>query len=269
MVGRLGRFAARWFFAVVLTGWSVTAGLASYRSRLLLSVIVEHFGWERFLGEGVDPGLPTTTMEALFDGRLTAPILFPTYRDGNVQTVEIAVINELVRRSSPSVLFEIGTFDGRTTSNLAASSPADAVVYTLDLPIAEALDTAHEIESGEEKYARDTRVGERFVSGDFPERVKITQIFGDSATFDDTPYRGRVDFVFVDGSHHADYVRNDTELALRLLGDAGGLVVWHDYANAYWPGVTSVLDHYARDPRLAEMTHIEGCTLAFCRVTRR
>ena len=120
MGSRLVRFATRWFFAVILTAWSVTFGLASYRSRLLLSVIVEHFGWERLLGEGVNPQLPTATMEELFDGVLAAPIVFPTYRDGNVQTVEIAVINELVRRDSPSVLFEIGTFDGRSTSNLAA-----------------------------------------------------------------------------------------------------------------------------------------------------
>jgi len=137
MGSRLGRFAARWIFAAVLTGWSMTVGLASYRSRLLLSVIVEHLGWERFLGEGVNPRLPSTTMGELFDGRLATPILFPTYRDGNAQTVEVAVINELVRRRLPSVLFEIGTFDGRTTSNLAASSPGGAVVYTLDLPIAE------------------------------------------------------------------------------------------------------------------------------------
>ena len=266
MGSRLGRFATRWFFAVILTAWSVTFGLASYRSRLLLSVIVEHFGWERLLGEGVNPQLPTATMEELFDGVLAAPIVFPTYRDGNVQTVEIAVINELVRRDSPSVLFEIGTFDGRSTSNLAANSPAGAVVYTLDLPVDGPLDTTHEIERGEEKYARDTRVGELFASEELPDRGKIAQLFGDSATFDDTGYRGKVDFVFVDGSHHADYVRNDTELALRLLGDSGGLIVWHDYANAHWPGVTSVLDGYSGHARLRGMTHIEGCTLVFCHV---
>ncbi len=266
MVSRLARFAARWLFAVILTAWAATFGLAFYRSRLLLSVIVKHFGWERALGEAISPKLPPSTMEDLFGGKLSAPILFPTYRDGNVQTVEVGAINELLLRSGASVVFEIGTFDGRTTSNLAMNSPEGAVVYTLDLPVTDSLETAHDIEDGEEKYARDMRVGERFTSNDSPWRQKITQLFGDSATFDDSPYRGAVDFVFVDGSHHADYVRNDTELALRLLGETGGLIVWHDYANAYWPGVTSVLDEYARDPRLQDMRHIEGTTLVFCRV---
>jgi len=30
---------------------------------------------------------------------------------------------------------------------------------------------------------------------------KIQQLYGDSAAFDYTPYQGKIDFVFVDGSH--------------------------------------------------------------------
>ncbi len=53
-----------------------------------------------------------------------------TIVDGNVSDFEIGVINRLVKYNNPKTLFEIGTFDGRTTLNMAAHSGGDALVYT-------------------------------------------------------------------------------------------------------------------------------------------
>src|SRR5208282_5304838 len=48
-----------------------------------------------------------------------------------------------------------------------------------------------------------------------------------AAAFDESPYAGRMDFVFVDGAHSADYVRNDSEKGWRMLRE-GGIMAWHD-----------------------------------------
>src|SRR5207249_2287328 len=57
------------------------------------------------------------------------------------------------------------------------------------------------------------------------------------ATFDYTPYAGRMDVVFVDGAHSYNYVVNDTERALEMLAP-GGTVAWDDY-----PAVPGVYRH--------------------------
>lgn len=56
----------------------------------------------------------------------------------------------------------------------------------------------------------------------------IRQVYGDSVNFDFSPYHGVMDVVFIDGAHTADYVKNDTEKALKMLRPEGGLMIWHD-----------------------------------------
>src|SRR5437879_12273380 len=53
--------------------------------------------------------------------------------DGNVSAHELEIIAKLVKLTDPCVLFEIGTFDGRTTLNLAAHSREGTPVHTMDL----------------------------------------------------------------------------------------------------------------------------------------
>src|SRR6476661_10632036 len=54
--------------------------------------------------------------------------------DGNVTDRELVVLTGLVKASKAKSIFEFGTFDGRTTRNLAANAPADGSVWTIDLP---------------------------------------------------------------------------------------------------------------------------------------
>jgi len=42
-------------------------------------------------------------------------------------------------------------------------------------------------------------------------------LFGDSASFDYSPYHGRVDLFFIDGAHSYEYVRSDTLNANEVL----------------------------------------------------
>ena len=86
---------------------------------------------------------------------------------------------------------------------------------------------------------------------------RITQLHGDSATFDFTPYEDRCDLVFVDGSHAYEYTVKDTETAFRLKRP-GGVIIWHDYG--VWEGVTRALEEFERRTN-AGLKHIHGTSL--------
>ncbi|MFT7383599.1 MAG: hypothetical protein ACI90G_001177, partial [Urechidicola sp.] len=47
-------------------------------------------------------------------------------------------------------------------------------------------------------------------------------------TFDEGPYQGAFDLIFVDGSHAYSYVMHDSLMCQRMLAP-GGIMVWHDY----------------------------------------
>ena len=57
----------------------------------------------------------------------------------------------------------------------------------------------------------------------------VTHLQGNSQTFDFSPYKGQFDLVFVDGDHHYESVRKDTETAFTLLHNDNSVIVWHDY----------------------------------------
>jgi predicted O-methyltransferase YrrM len=179
---------------------------------------------------------------------------------GHTTEFELKVISSLVKRHQPKTIFEIGTFEGRTTLNMALNAPPDAQIYTLDLP-ADGLDAAKlTIEAGERAYIQKTQSGGRFLGT--PSARMIQQLYGDSATFDFTPWHGKIDLVFIDASHAYDYVLNDSQRA-RALVRPGGLLLWHDYTN--WDGVRSALNLlYKTDPAFARMQHIGGTSIAIC-----
>ncbi|HYR93980.1 MAG TPA: class I SAM-dependent methyltransferase [Methylomirabilota bacterium] len=127
-------------------------------------------------------------------------------------------------------IFEIGTYAGETTWVLAHNQPK-ARVYTLDLPGPEAVAVAG-LELTHPQYFAQWDRG-RYFHGT-PEAERITQLFGDSATFDFAPYAGKMDLVYIDASHSYSDVRSDTKAAFGMLSELG-TIVWDDYT--YYPGV--------------------------------
>ncbi|HDR16168.1 MAG TPA: class I SAM-dependent methyltransferase [Desulfobacteraceae bacterium] len=201
--------------------------------------------------------LPVVKWSSLM-GRKTIRILEGQKSDGNVRISELGVLCQFARHLPVGgSIFEIGTFDGRTTLNLALNAP-DCRVFTLDLPPGE--HTRFAVESGEKHYIEKSVSGERFMNNSkiFPDPVsRITQLYGDSAEFDFTPYERRCDLVFVDGSHAYDYAVKDSETAFRLRSPAG-VVVWHDYG--VWEGVTRALEE-VEEKTAAGLKHIHGTSL--------
>ncbi len=139
---------------------------------------------------------------------------------------EMAVLCAIVRHTGAKRILEIGTYDGRTALNLAANTPDDGMVTTVDLPAGWnhglALEVPSEAVNGTSvppaalKY-RHTRYAH-----------KVRQIYGDSAALDWSSLGVPFDIVFIDGCHSYDYVRSDTLKALASVR-SGSLVIWHDY----------------------------------------
>jgi predicted O-methyltransferase YrrM len=183
--------------------------------------------------------------------------------DGNVTDRELVVLSGIVRASKAKSIFEFGTFDGRTTRNLAANAPTGGSVWTIDLPQSSMTNLAVPIDRQEQKYVEKQRSGERYRGT--PEEARIVQLFGDSGSYDFSKLFGSFDFVFVDASHAYRYVINDSLLALQLLGPKGGTIAWHDYGR--WDGVTRALnDLRSTHADFRDVVKVKGTTLAVLKV---
>jgi hypothetical protein len=218
----------------------------------------------RGVERGQKTNLPLADWREVIDPR---PIrLLETRKNtGDVSLAELAVLASAAAATrSGDRIVEIGTFDGRTTLNLAVNAPAHLHVFTLDLPP----DTApkFDLAPGERAYVEKPRSGRRFLEAP-PEWAhatgRITQLMGDSAAFDWSPHIGRAGLVFVDGSHAYDYVIADSETAFRLLANKG-MVIWHDYG--VWDGVTRALDEIEASRHLG-LRHVRGTSLVVWQAT--
>jgi len=162
---------------------------------------------------------------------------------GGTSCFESWVLSVLAKQATS--LFEFGTCSGKTTYLWAKNSPADARIITLTLGKNQHADYLAGREDN--RLAALTALAEsafdRFIYSGTPVEHKITQLFGDSKRFDETPYLKQCDLIFIDGSHAYSYVKNDTEKALRMLRE-GGLLLWHDYRyrNVETRGVRRYLD---------------------------
>lgn len=181
-------------------------------------------------------------------------------QDGSISLFETAIISRICRErcaDESCLIFEIGTFTGRTTLNMAVNAPG-AHIYTLDLAPEEIGKTVYKLEENEKKYVRKLKAGAMFHGTSVEER--ITQLYGDSAACDFSDWYGMADLVFVDGSHAYDYVINDARLAARMI-KPGGIIVFHDYGTV-WRGVTAALNWlYENDSSFSTLRHIQGTSL--------
>ncbi|BDU78809.1 O-methyltransferase [Mesoterricola sediminis] len=163
-------------------------------------------------------------------------------------------------------LFEFGTCSGRTAYLWARNSPPEARIVTLTLAPdqrddfrPEATDTAkaRAVSLEESCFTRF-----RYTGTDV--EAKVTQIFSDSKLFDETPFAGTMDLVFIDGSHAYSYCRSDTEKALRMLRP-GGIILWHDYAATRGRASKGVFQYLNTLRHSLPVAHLRGTTLAVYR----
>jgi predicted O-methyltransferase YrrM len=177
---------------------------------------------------------------------ISVPVGAVNEETGHANAVDMLFVAAMARHHQARELFEIGTYLGRTTYHLTYASEG-AVVTTVNLP--------PEADPTWGPYQQIYFRGR-------PRAEQIRQVWADSTMLDTTPYRGRMNFVFVDGDHSYEAVKADTRTAFDVLAP-GGIIVWHDYA-AKSPGVCRFIEEFTEERPLFRirktclLVHIDG-----------
>jgi predicted O-methyltransferase YrrM len=153
-------------------------------------------------------------------------VVLPTRTEnrGGVQLDELVILATATRMLEPRKIFEIGTYNGSTTSVLVMNAPPDAEILTLDLP------PEPPREGDFTRFDLDL-IATRQVGACLRElglADRCQQILCDSLAFDPELHRGTVELGFIDGAHTLRFVENDTRKMAVMMAERG-LVFWHDY----------------------------------------
>ena len=143
--------------------------------------------------------------------------LWPGFRE------DYLLLHCLLRIFKPKRVMEIGTHQGRGTKIIKNAAGPDSQVFSLDLPADIGPSVATEYQPG-------------FVGCqcDLP----YTQLWGDSRTFDFSPYYP-IDFFYIDGEHVYENAHKESLAAIRVRP---ALVVYHDADN--WEVFKGVCDAF-------------------------
>lgn len=257
---RAAGFLRPYLFGAVSSLYLFLIGWVHRRNRALIVMLSEHFGYRYSARER--PTLPMVEINDVIGEQTPIDVRAIDATEGNVSERELIVLCKLVQEVSPATVFEFGTFDGRTTLNLAANTPKSSKIYTLDLPPGLAAESVRPLDPQELTYAVKAQVGNRYSGTEVASR--IVQLFGDSGNFDFSRFLQSTDFIFIDGSHAYEYVINDSLQALEMLRTGKGTILWHDYST--WDGVTRALhDLRQHHPAFSQIRWIGGTTLALLR----
>lgn len=202
-------------------------------------------------------------------------------RTGSYST-DLISLCQLCHAANPSTIFEIGTLRGYTALHMSMNSPPGCRIYSLDLPKNDLpkndlpkndlpKNDPQRRKTGSRSPA-DVRLRttlmddlhsgmevEGYYFSGTPHADRIQLLFGDSAAFDFSPFHGKVDLFFVDGAHSYDYVRSDTENALRCVR-SGGVIAWHDFGRM---GLNEVSKYILELSRTLAIYSVPGGSLAF------
>ena len=191
-------------------------------------------------------------------------ILYPNAIGGNISLQELITLNLFCVLKNPMMIIEFGTFNGRTTLNLAANTNTKAKIVTVDLPKEKLNNTKQPLEHNQNFDDIDETgyVGlTHKLYLNFDEYAKnIKQIWCDSADFISLypDYLQTADMVFVDASHSFENALNDSLSAKKLI-KPGGWIFWHDYDG--WPGVTEALNCIYDTIEIDSMFQIEETSI--------
>ncbi len=205
------------------------------------------------------PNLKSVSINDLARQSENMPVIDIHYRYSSMSLppMELYVLGMLLQQEKPQSIFEFGTYKGGTTLHIAKCSP-DSKITTIDFdPGASGDGLVH--------YNEDTDFPRVFAPGQHfhgtPENERITQIFGDTTTFDFSDHYGKYDFIFIDAEHEYDPGMSDSLNSFKMLKPSGGIIVWDDYST--WPGLKQAVEELsANNP----IYHIENTRLAYMRV---
>jgi Methyltransferase domain len=189
-----------------------------------------------------------------------AHVSIPSRRGlGGVSLLETFLLITIAKVVSASRLFEIGTFLGNTTLNLALNTPAEARIFTLDLDPNSAQKLVQDPHDSPLTSIHLSQGQLDFSSAPMARKIEI--LLGNSISFDFSSWYDSIDFVFIDGGHDRRTLLADTNNALRMARhDRVSCVLWHDYGNPEYDELTCCLDELSQE---IEMFHVNDSQLCF------
>jgi predicted O-methyltransferase YrrM len=174
-------------------------------------------------------------------------------------STDLISLCQLCHCLDPKIVFEIGTLRGYTALHMAMNTGSECRIYTLDLPKNGSMEVTPKLRTTlMDDIHCHMDVKDYYFSSTQQEK-KIQPLFGDSATFDFTPYAGKIDFFFIDGAHSYEYVRSDSENALKCVRP-GGVIAWHDFGRV---GLNEVSRYLVELSREIPIYSVPGGSLAF------
>jgi predicted O-methyltransferase YrrM len=168
------------------------------------------------------------------------------HTQNTIHLIETSFLLSLIKGINAKLVFEIGTYKGATTSNIAYNLAKSGKIYTIDLP------PGFDFVPGE-LFQNDKKV-----------RDSIIQLHGDSTQFDFSPFYGKIDLMFIDGNHRYEYVLSDSENAVKCV-KKNGYIVWDDFSDKY-PGTMKAVSDTCLKYGL-QLFHITGTKFAICKNT--
>jgi hypothetical protein len=178
--------------------------------------------YDELMGKGLPAKSPIPDLGVSDLDTLTVPLRFQN--GGGTDPREVLTLAAVTKLLQPTRIFEIGTYNGRTTAVFILNSSPDCEVFTLDLP-PDAGNLPGYISSDIE-LVQDRRPEGYLKRAGLSHRYQ--QIYCDSMTFDPGPFRDSVELGFIDGGHAEAFVRNDT-MKMAAMMSLRGYVFWHDY----------------------------------------
>lgn len=183
---------------------------------LLNSVIDDNSVWERKIIEKYKMinGFPVVALDELFPNFSETLHSFSFSGGGSLPT-DIALLKSLCRKKTETSYFEIGTWRGESVKNVSEIAKE---CYTLNLSKEEIVQL-----TGSKEYADAHFFFSKNISN-------VKQLFGNSKTFDFKGLNKKFDVIFIDGDHHYESIKKDTENVFQHLMKEDSIIVWHDYA---------------------------------------
>ncbi|HZK07110.1 MAG TPA: class I SAM-dependent methyltransferase [Bacteroidales bacterium] len=183
---------------------------------LLNHVIDTDDNWRRHVDKlhHFAQGLPVVELTTI-TGASKGEVPIFAFLDGGSLPTDHFLLQQLAAGIEGCRYFEIGTWRGESVANVA---PHAAHCTTLNLS---------------DEQMREVGMSEDYIDliGFFSNHLpNITHLRGDTSHFDFAGLNQKYDLIFIDGDHHYEMVKNDTQKVFANLLHDRSIVVWHDYA---------------------------------------
>ncbi len=197
----------------------------------LINQIVEHdsvFKDQVVEAYGLEKGLPVIPYSDIVTEHELPNYLF---LDGGSLITDLLLLRSLAKKTTDCCYFEIGTWRGESCTNVVDHCDH---CYTFNLPEKDIQALGHD-----ETYLNQLEL----LSKTDP---RIVPIKGNSLNFDFRALDFVPNLVFIDGDHHYEAVKSDTNRIFQWIDPQQATIVWHDYGNSpekvRWSVLKGILD---------------------------